>query len=294
MLNSKTTLASIIALLLGGCNITDNSASPQGAQRSEGLEAAAPATDPKPQTPQIRARVEPLDLMTSTMNTVPTLLLGTDHIDEDQQADLLAHARLVLWPEGEPVSGVQPELRDARDVTGMQWSTLALVPEKPLEHRWYAIEIAEDALFDLAFDPQGVDGQKGTTLVRFHPGSQPVVRRIQIAKDDRGLALRVVLSERVHAPASASELVAIMSQGQRVACKSQTDEQLHQDEGTHTLALVCEAIDLEAALEITFDQRLVTADGASLGMALESSAPHFKFVPSQHFDSRAGEVILKP
>ncbi len=294
MLNSKTTLASIAALLLGGCNVTDNSVSPQGAQRSEGLEVAAPAPDLRPQMPQVRARVEPSDLMTSTMKTVPTVLLGTDHIDEAQQAELLARTRLVLWPEGEPVPGVQPELRDARDVTGMQWSTLALVPDKPLEHRWYAIEVAEDALSNLAFDPQGVDGPDGTTVVRFHPGSQPVVRRIQIAKDDRGMALHIVFSERVHAQASASELVTLMSRGQPVGCKSDTDEQLHMDEGTDTLTLVCEAINLDGPLEVTFDRRLVTMDGAGLGTALESSAPHFKFVPSQHFDDRAGEVILRP
>jgi hypothetical protein len=131
----------------------------------------------------------PSDLMTATGYLAPMLVFGPEAGDlldlVRQEPD---RARVVTHPEGTPVDrGLEEGSQGYGDIT----TRLQFVLDRPLENRWYAIEL------DL---PDGVVGSTRTErgyLARFRPDSHPVVQAVLMSERDGDRVFDVRFSERV-------------------------------------------------------------------------------------------------
>lgn len=140
--------------------------------------------------------VQPSDLMTATARSSPSLVFGPG--TSEAERELRAPGRVMLreYPEG---TDVPFEWVEGSEGYGSVTRQLLMVPARPLESRWYAIEVrAEQAI-------SGALRSDSVQVSRFRPDSYPVFQGIAIAIRDGEHLVEARFSERVSSEIAAAD-----------------------------------------------------------------------------------------
>lgn len=241
-MNCLYTLCILAAAYLGSaCSTTSTPESPT--QPAAPAPTQSPATHSGLEGPWVFAT--PGDMMTSVATTLPRVVIrGLATTDGAKANSVEPFVSLVTWPELAAVSGVTKATRPDGTDFAVELSTTGALPD-----RWYAVRIS--GLPTGVRIGEGVHGKKladGSHVVRFRPGSDPVVSNIQYcAKKDGKHSMLIAMSEGVLA-AAVGDPVAITdaATGATSACRTGNDVST----AVQSLHVLCDAVPSELRLSI--------------------------------------------
>lgn len=178
-------------------------------------------------------------------------------------SELAAVLELVRWPSAEHVPSAVSYDADA----GVYTTQVRLAPDAALAEGWYALRLnPPPAVTSPAYVGSAVID--GLPTSRFHVGSRPLLKRIELCeKAGAKSKLRVTFSEALSATNDVASAVVVTSSGATLSCDLIEVTNRADYAG---LELLCPAIASTASLRIQFEG-LVSTSGAPLRTAAGAS-----------------------
>jgi hypothetical protein len=222
--------------------------------------------------------LQPGDMMTAVRHTSPAVLVTLPRIAEELRALLLTAARVVTWPEREPVE-CEHTFIEADPELGEQFSILRFASDGLMD-RWYAVEIDVGVLGSVQVTDEAYRVSDGAYVSRFRPGTEPTIRRVRVTEMADATSVRVELSERVRAGRAVTRISTRRDGSPYLGCDLADPDSIRSDFGSDVVDLRCPIGLSASAFELDLAE-LRTRSGSSLSTGFGAMPARIEMVPER-------------
>jgi len=207
--------------------------------------------------------LEPGDLMTAVSDVdAKAVVTSETPLEATLVQAIESRLSLLTYPDLKPVA-FKTQSRIAPEKTRAE---IRLRPAAKLGNSWYAIRLTSlpAGVAKASERAEQIAVAGGAVIARFHPGSFPVIRRVERCGVDGVPWLVVHFSERLHSTSSADVLSAlkVVQSSAKVGCESFPSS--FPANGLNRVSLRCPSLNMTAASALEMSGTLLSLDGGRL------------------------------